>query len=52
MKVFISCPFTGLCKDDIYEVKEEYREFFNKLISKIEDRGMEYYLAMKQARAK
>lgn len=48
MKVFISCPFTGICKEDVYEVKEEYREFFNKLISKIEDRGMEYYLAIKR----
>ena len=31
MKVFISCPFTGLCDEKKYEIKDEYKEFFNKL---------------------
>lgn len=48
MKVFISCPFTGLCKDDKYEIKEEYKEFFDELIKKITSKGMEYYLAIKR----
>ena len=24
MKIFISCPFTGLCENDRYVVKEKY----------------------------
>ena len=48
MKIFISCPFTGLCDEEKYEVKEEYKDFFNKLIKAIEERNCEYYLAIKR----
>ncbi len=48
MKVFISCPFTGLCEDDNYEIKNEYKDFFNKLVEGIKLRGYDYYLAIKR----
>lgn len=48
MKVFISCPFTGLCEDDNYEIKNEYKDFFNKLVEGINLRGYDYYLAIKR----
>ena len=48
MKVFISCPFTGLCEDDNYEIKNEYKAFFNKLVEGIKLRGYDYYLAIKR----
>lgn len=48
MKVFISCPFTGLCDETKYEVKDEYKDFFNKLIDNIISKGMDYYLAIKR----
>ena len=48
MKVFISCPFTGLCQDDVYELKNEYKDFFNKLVNGITLRGHDYYLAIKR----
>ena len=48
MKVFISCPFTGLCGDDKYEVKDEFKDFFNKLTNEITKSGNEYYLAIKR----
>ena len=48
MKVFISCPFTGLCSENKYEVKDEYKEFFDKLINIITEKGMDYYLAIKR----
>ncbi len=48
MKVFISCPFTGLCDEKKYEVKDEYKDFFNKLTSALESIGCEYYLAIKR----
>lgn len=48
MKVFISCPFTGLCSDDNYEIKEEYKNFFNKLTTLITDLDLDYYLAIKR----
>ena len=48
MKIFISCPFTGLCGDDKYEVKEEYKDFFKRLTFNIEKMGCEYYLAIKR----
>ena len=49
MKVFISCPFTGLCDEKKYEVKDEYKDFFNKLTSALESIGCEYYLAVKDS---
>lgn len=48
MKIFISCPFTGICNEEKYEVKNEYKDFFNKLIKAIEERNCEYYLAIKR----
>lgn len=48
MKVFISCPFTGLCDEKKYEVKNQYKSFFNKLVEMIESKGCEYYLAIKR----
>ena len=48
MKVFISCPFTGLCKNNKYEIKDEYKTFFNKLVENLEEKGCEYYLAIKR----
>ena len=39
MKVFISCPFTGLCDEKKYEIKDEYKDFFNKLTEKLENMG-------------
>ena len=35
MRVFISCPFTGLCDEQKYEIKDEYKEFFNNLTRKL-----------------
>lgn len=48
MKVFISCPFTGLCDEKKYEIKDEYKDFFNKLTEKLENMGCDYYLAIKR----
>ena len=48
MKVFISCPFTGLCDETRYEVKEEYKPFFTNLTNKLEEMGCDYYLAIKR----
>ena len=48
MRVFISCPFTGLCDEQKYEIKDEYKEFFNNLTRKLEEMGCEYYLAIKR----
>lgn len=48
MKIFISCPFTGLCKDDVYEVKEEFKSFFNNLTNFIKETNNEYYLAIER----
>ena len=48
MNIFISCPFTGLCSKEKYEVKDEYKEFFNKLTDMIEQKGCSYYLAIKR----
>lgn len=36
MKVFISCPFTGLCDEEKYEIKEQYKSFFSKLGASID----------------
>lgn len=48
MKVFISCPFTGLCETENYEIKKEYRNFFDKLTLMIEQKNCQYYLAIKR----
>ena len=48
MKVFISCPFTGLCDEKKYEIKDEYKDFFNILTDSLEKMGCEYYLAIKR----
>ena len=48
MKIFISCPFTGICEENNYEVKNEYKKFFDDLIGGIESRGHDYYLAIKR----
>lgn len=48
MKVFISCPFTGLCDEEKYEIKDQYKSFFNKLIKTLEEKGCDYYLAIKR----
>lgn len=48
MRIFISCPFTGLCDEEKYEVKDEFKEFFNDLTDAIEKNGDEYYLAIKR----
>lgn len=46
MKIFVSCPFSMLCCEEKYIVKEEYREFFLKLTKLIEANGHELYLAI------
>ncbi len=48
MKVFISCPFSGLCNDNKYEIKDKYKTFFLNLISMIENKGHECYLAIRE----
>ncbi len=48
MKVFISCPFTGLCKEEEYVIKDEYRDFFDRLTSELEKLKCDYYLAIKR----
>lgn len=48
MKVFISCPFTGLCEEEKYVVKKEYQPFFENLINMIANKGFDYYLAIKR----
>lgn len=48
MRIFISCPFTGLCDEEKYEVKDEFKKFFNDLTDAIKKNGDEYYLAIKR----
>ena len=44
MKVFLAMPYSQLC-DDKYEVKDEYRLFFNKLTDKLKEIKCDYFLA-------
>ncbi len=45
MKVFFAMPYSQLCDTNKYEVKKEYRCFFEKLIKRVKDEGYEYFLA-------
>ena len=38
MKVFISCPFSGILDKETNLVKEEYKYFFNELKEFFEER--------------
>lgn|SRR5574344_1827083 len=44
MKVFLAMPYSQLC-DQKYELKKEYRLFFEKLTSEIKKMGCDYFLA-------
>ena len=47
MLVFLATPYSQLC-DTNYRVKQEYYTFFTKLISKIKELGVDYFLAMER----
>ena len=48
MKIFISCPFSGIMDWDKKEIKKEYKYFFNELINYMESQKIDYYLAIKR----
>lgn len=48
MKVFLAMPYTQLCDKKTNILFPKYQEFFEKLISKLEDIGCEYFLAHKR----
>lgn len=45
MKIFLAMPYSQLCDEEKYEVKKEYKVFFEKLTKSIKDLGCEYFLA-------
>lgn len=45
MKVFLAMPYSQLCDTDKYEVKKEYRSFFNIITSNLKEKGIDYFLA-------
>lgn len=45
MKIFLAMPYSQLCDKEKYEVKKEYRIFFEKLTKSIKELGCEYFLA-------
>lgn len=44
MKVFLAMPYSQLCNEK-YEVKDEYKLFFTKLIDEIKKANCDYFLA-------
>ncbi len=48
MKIFISCPFSGIMDWNTRKIKKEYQDFFNELINYMEDHEIDYYLAIKR----
>ena len=46
MKIFISCPFSGILDRKTGLVKEEYKLFFDELISFLNDKKIDYYLSI------
>ena len=46
MKVFVSCPFSGILDEKTKLVKDEYRYFFDELVSFFNDNKIDYYLAI------
>lgn len=44
MKIFLAMPYSQLC-DTNYELKEEYKDFFEKLTGEIKKLGCNYFLA-------
>ena len=47
MKIFLSTTYSDFC-DENYFVKEEYKNFFEQLLSKIRNQNHECYLAMER----
>lgn len=47
MKVFLAMPYTQLCNEDNV-VKKEYKDFFEKLITELENMNCDYFLAHKR----
>lgn len=45
MKVFLAIPYSQLCDEDKYEIKNEYRQFFSKLIFLLKKINCDYFLA-------
>lgn len=45
MKVFLAMPYSQLCDKEKYEVKAEYRGFFEKLTNNLKGNDVEYFLA-------
>ncbi|MDD3048397.1 MAG: hypothetical protein PHQ89_00180 [Bacilli bacterium] len=48
MKIFISCPFSGILDKNSGLVKKEYRFFFDTIINFLESNNIDYYLAIKR----
>jgi len=44
MKVFLAMPYSQLC-DSKYEVKKEYKDFFESITKELKKIGCEYFLA-------
>lgn len=47
MKIFLSTTYSDFCDQD-YHVKNEYKTFFENLLSKIREKGHKCYLAMER----
>lgn len=45
MKVFLAMPYSQLCDKEKYEVKEEYKIFFQKLTNELTKINCDYFLA-------
>lgn len=50
MKVFISCPFSGILDEKTKIVKEEYQQFFQQIIEYLEQNEIEHYFAITRER--
>jgi len=48
MKVFLAMPYTQLCDKETNLLKDQYKIFFEKLLSSLEELGCEYFLAHKR----
>lgn len=48
MKVFLAMPYTQLCDEKTNLLKENYKVFFERLLSSLEELGCEYFLAHKR----
>ena len=46
MKIFISCPFSGILDEETSLVKKEYKYFFKELKKFMEENNIDYYLAI------